>query len=91
MDALNINSLVDHHKKILHVNNHPYGHCTTKKFLPEEVIKLGGNEYKIYGVGMGNPHMVVYVPTLKKLPLDEWDEFVFILFIFFFQFFFFVN
>jgi len=40
--------------------------------IPEEVIKLGGNEYKIYGVGMGNPHMVVYVPTLKKLPLDEW-------------------
>ena len=39
MDELNINSLIDHHKKILNVNNHPYGHCTTKNFLPEEVIK----------------------------------------------------
>ena len=39
MDELNVNSLIDHHKKILNVNNHPYGHCTTKNFLPEEVIK----------------------------------------------------
>ena len=39
MDELNINSLVDHHKKILNVNNHPYGHCTTENFLPGKIIK----------------------------------------------------
>ena len=46
MDTININSLVDHHKKILHVNNHPYGHCTTKNFLPEEVIKSISSSFK---------------------------------------------
>ena len=46
MDVFNINSLVDHHKKILNVNNHPYGHCTTKTFLPEEVIKSISSSFK---------------------------------------------
>ena len=46
MDELNVNSLIDHHKKILNVNNHPYGHCTTKKFLPEEVIKSISSSFK---------------------------------------------
>ncbi len=46
MDALNTNSLVDHHKKILNVNNHPYGHCTTENFLPEEIIKSISSSFK---------------------------------------------
>ena len=46
MDALNINSLVDYHKKILNVINHPYDHCTTKNFLPEELIKPISSSFK---------------------------------------------
>ena len=46
MDELNINSLLNHHKEILNVNNHPYGHCTTKKFLPEEVIRSISSSFK---------------------------------------------
>ena len=46
MDVLDINSLVDHHKKILNVNNYPYGHCTTKKFLPEDMIKSISSSFR---------------------------------------------
>ena len=46
MNELNINSLVDLHKRTLSVNNHPYGHCTTNSFLPEDVIKSISSSFK---------------------------------------------
>ena len=44
--------------------------------LPSQIIEIDEFKFQATSVGMGNPHMVVYVPTLKKLPLDEWGPYL---------------
>ena len=46
MKNLDYNSLINHHKKILNVNNNPYGHCSTKDFFPENIIKSVSSSFK---------------------------------------------
>ena len=38
MENLDYNLLKTHHKKILNVNNEPYGHCSTKDFFPNYLM-----------------------------------------------------
>ncbi|MCF6247576.1 MAG: diaminopimelate epimerase [Desulfobacula sp.] len=37
----------------------------------EELIDVDGEEYKITGVSMGNPHAVIFVDDVSKIPLKE--------------------
>ena len=48
MENLDYNSLINHHKKILNVNNNPYGHCSTKDFFPENIIGCKDSTYNLY-------------------------------------------
>lgn len=46
MDNFDFKKLANHHKKILNVTNKPYGHCTTKNFFPENIIKNIASSFK---------------------------------------------
>ena len=46
MENLDYNLLKTHHKKILNVNNEPYGHCSTKDFFPENIIKSVSSSFR---------------------------------------------
>ncbi|HEY9574994.1 MAG TPA: diaminopimelate epimerase [Lachnospiraceae bacterium] len=45
--------------------------CCSKEEVIEESIFVGGKEYKITGVSMGNPHGVVLVDDLESLDLEK--------------------
>lgn len=36
----------------------------------DEPLRVGGKTFRITGVSMGNPHVVVYVPSVDRFPLD---------------------
>ena len=42
--------------------------------IPEGKISILGEEIVIRAVGMGNPHMIVYVKDIRKVPLNTWGS-----------------
>ncbi|MCI7814731.1 MAG: diaminopimelate epimerase [Lachnospiraceae bacterium] len=42
-----------------------------KKQLVDEPIEIGGKQYRMTAVSMGNPHAVVYLDEIEHLPLEE--------------------
>lgn len=44
---------------------------STKDILVNEPIEVGGNQYKMTCVSMGNPHCVVFVEDTERFPLED--------------------
>ena len=42
-----------------------------QKQIVDEPILVGGKEYRMTGVSMGNPHIVVYVEDVKSLQIEK--------------------
>ncbi len=42
--------------------------------LPQGKVVIEKNIFEIYAVGMGNPHMIIYVDDLDLIPIDSWGK-----------------
>ncbi len=40
--------------------------------MPEGIIQIDNNRFKVYSLGMGNPHMITYVDDFKFVELKRW-------------------
>ena len=43
-----------------------------QKHLPEGEIKIGEKDFKIYAIGMGNPHLITYLEDINNVPISTW-------------------
>ena len=65
---------VDMGRPIFEPANIPTLLSAGKHGVAEGVVNLGGENINIWAAGMGNPHMVVYVSDLSKVPLESWGN-----------------
>ena len=61
---------VDMGKPILQASRIPIDLDTER--VVDAPIKVDGKEFKFTGVSMGNPHIVIFVPDVDKVPLEKW-------------------
>ncbi len=40
--------------------------------IPEGLIDINQEKLRILAVGMGNPHMVIHIKDIRKIPLSKW-------------------
>ncbi len=40
--------------------------------LPQDILILDGQEFQAASVGMGNPHLMIYVDDLENIPISRW-------------------
>ena len=46
------------------------------KGVPSGDITLDRNNFKVYAAGMGNPHMIIFVKNIDKIPLKDWGQYL---------------
>jgi len=68
-DGEAVRAIVNMGKPILETDKIPV--LWSDKKLVNEAIAVGGRLYNITAVSMGNPHAVVYVKDIEKLPLEQ--------------------
>tara|TARA_B100001029_G_scaffold177234_1_gene181530 strand:+ start:588 stop:1442 length:855 start_codon:yes stop_codon:yes gene_type:complete len=47
-----------------------------KSLVPNGVISINGKNLKVYAASMGNPHMIVFVNNIDKIPFLEWGRYL---------------